>query len=265
MTKFRDTLVVGAALILGTVSTAGAADLYRGGGSMKDTYMPAIASSPVWYVRVDGGIAKYDAPMMVLTSETGFQQDLVNTSIGRQWAIGGGVGIYRGNFRIEGTIEHRFKADVKGDALIGFDCPCTGPTNVLVTGKNHIESTVYLANFYYDFNRDGRFNPYIGAGLGVARNRVSAGSFTSGDGSVSGTIEGHSNTHVAGALMAGVDVKLRDRLHFDAGYRFLYLGEAATGPTVITSTKAVVPVAKDPTIEQLHAHEFRFGLRYDIQ
>lgn len=263
MTKFRDTLIVGAALILGTMSTAGAADLH--GGSIKDGYMPAIAATPVWYLRIDGGIAAYDKPAMTLTSETGYQQDLTSTSIGRQWAIGGGVGIYRGNFRLEGAIEHRFKADVKGDFLVAYGCPCGGPSNISVTGKNQLESTVYLANFYYDFNREGRFNPYVGAGLGVVSHHVSAGSFTSGDGSVSGTIGGHNSTNVAGALMAGVDVKVRDRLHFDAGYRFLYLGHTSTGATVITSNRVTVPVGSDPTIEQIHAHEFRFGLRYDIQ
>lgn len=49
-------------------------------------------------------------------------------------------------------------------------------------------------------------------------------------------------------------------LYLDVGYRFLYLGEVATGPIVTT-----VPIAEDPTVESLIAHEFRVGLRYDFR
>ena len=66
-------------------------------------------------------------------------------------------------------------------------------------------------------------------------------------------------------------IKLRDRLSFDAGYRFLYLGEAQTGPVNATYTAPVAgghagagTVSQDPLVEDIHAHQFRLGLRYDI-
>ena len=266
MTKFRDTILVGAALILGTVATASAADLNR--GSLKDgSYMPAIAQSPTveraWYVRLDGGIASYDRPTMVLTELSGNTQEVIETSIDRQWSLGGGIGAYFGrSARVDATIERRFKTDVKG-TFLAFDpnsctlCP--------VHGSNSLQSTVLMANFYYDFNRGSHFTPYVGVGLGAVRHEVGAGRFSSGDGKLFGTIDGNSSWHAAGALMAGVDVKMRDRLHLDAGYRFLYLGHTSTGATTQTSAKVYVPVAQDPTIEQIHAHEFRLGLRSDIQ
>ena len=80
---------------------------------------------------------------------------------------------------------------------------------------------------------------------------------------VTGTIESGSSTHVAGALMTGVSFQLRERMNIDAGYRFLYLGETATGAVRDNTGGALI--AADPTIEQIHAHEFRVGLRYDFR
>jgi opacity protein-like surface antigen len=262
MTKIRDTLLVGAALILGT-ATAGAADL---NGSLKDRYAPGLAStptiSPTWYLRVDGGFAQYDRPTMVLDGVL----DLTDTSIDRQWMVGGGVGAYVGHGgRVDFTVERRFSTKVGGDFL--FDLG--GPNQSSVRTSNDLQSTLLLANFYYDFNRGSRFTPYIGVGIGAVHHNVEAGTFSSTCGCVQGTIDSYKNWHVAGAVMAGVDIKLRDRLHFDAGYRFLYLGETSTGaarPTFVANGgQADIPINRDPTIEQIHAHEFRFGLRYDIQ
>ena len=61
--------------------------------------------------------------------------------------------------------------------------------------------------------------------------------------------------------MTGFTVPLRDRLTFDAGYRFLYLGHAKTGDIMNTQFAAS---GGPSTIEELHAHEFRIGLRMDL-
>jgi opacity protein-like surface antigen len=197
----------------------------------------------------------------VLTESGGYTQDLTDTKISRQWSLGGGIGAYFGHAaRFDATYERRFKADVSGTFLFDHG----GANQASVRGTNQLDSAVLLANFYYDFNRGSRFNPYLGVGLGAVHHNVGAGTFSSSSG-VTGTIDGNSSWHAAGALMAGLDLKLRDRLHLDAGYRFLYLGHTSTGATKVTINRVVMPIAQDPTIEQIHAHEFRVGLRYDIQ
>lgn len=269
MTRLRNTLLAGAALILAPAAGAGAADL--NGGSLKDNYVPVqtITSAPRWYVRVDGGIAFFDRPFMSITDSSGYTQDLTDTRIDRQWSVGGGVGAYIGrSARFDITAEHRFNTDVNGTFV--YTDAGTG-TAYSVRSTNTLRSTLLLANVYYDFNRGSHFSPYLGVGLGAVYHEVGAGSFSSACGCATGTIDGNSNWHVAGALMAGADFKLRDRLHLDAGYRFLYLGHTSTGATRAnfsapgSGTTTPIPVAQDPTIEQLHAHEFRLGLRYDIQ
>jgi len=50
------------------------------------------------------------------------------------------------------------------------------------------------------------------------------------------------------------------RLYFDIGYRFLYLGDASTGHAV-----GVAAPTPGPRLEDITAHEFRIGLRYDLR
>jgi opacity protein-like surface antigen len=65
--------------------------------------------------------------------------------------------------------------------------------------------------------------------------------------------------------MAGLTYQLRERMSIDAGYRFMYLGQTATGAVKDTVSTNTVTIAPDPTVEQIHAHEFRVGLRYDFR
>ena len=65
--------------------------------------------------------------------------------------------------------------------------------------------------------------------------------------------------------MAGVSVALLDRLKLDVGYRFLYLGQTTTGELNVTTAGGNAVTSNDPTLEDLHAHEVKFGLRYDLQ
>ena len=256
----RAHVLVSAALVLGSAHGALAADLY--GGSMKDgpSYAPMAPASPSWYLRLDGNYGAFDTPAI---SEDGIW-DLTDTSIGNTWGIGGGAGAYFGHgFRGDITVEHNFDADVAATQADGA-ATLPGVRNF------SLSSTYALANLYYDFDMGGRFTPYIGAGLGVTKNTTGAGTVTDLCGCLTGTIAGGEETHAAGAVMAGVSIKLRERLSLDAGYRFLYLGEVATGPVNATFTAAHggsaagSTVSNDPLVDEIHEHEFRFGLRYDI-
>jgi opacity protein-like surface antigen len=273
MAFMRATLLIGAALVLGSAEGTLAADLGSyGGGSMKDApmAMPYAASGPSWYVRADGGYSGFDTPAMM---EHGIYE-LTETAIDSTWSAGGGIGHYFGNgFRGDLTWDHRFEADAQGTLADHY---------ANLEGVRHfgIKSDVFLANMYYDFDAGSRFSPYLGIGLGVTRNKTTAGTVES-CGCTTGTIDAGSDTHVAGAAMAGFSVKLRGGeqqaggfkdspmtvstgrgLYLDVGYRFLYLGGVETGAVVSTTSTATV--AEDPKVEDIHAHEFRFGVRYDI-
>ncbi len=273
MASTRASLLISAALVLGSAGGALAADLGNyGGGSMKDGPMPMYqASGPSWYVRADGGYSAFDEPTL---TEAGIYT-LTDEGIDSTWSAGGGVGRYFGNgFRADLTWDHRFEADVQGNLP---------DHKASLEGVRHfgLESDVFLANMYYDMDFGSRFTPYVGMGLGFTRNKTNEGTVET-CGCTSATIDAGSNTHVAGAAMAGFTMKLRGGdqqvqgsfkdgpmtvnsgrgLYLDVGYRFLYLGSVETG--AIVHTGGGTTVAEDPTVEDIHAHELRFGLRYDI-
>jgi opacity protein-like surface antigen len=136
-----------------------------------------------------------------------------------------------------------------------------------------VKSNVALFNVYYDIDAHARIKPYVGVGLGFSRNTTSDGSIDIVPACVApatcvATFEGRSQYSAAGALMAGFTAKLHDRLSLDAGYRFLYLGDAHTSDVTITRTPVVpgAPTASpDPIVHDLTAHEVRVGLRWDLR
>jgi opacity protein-like surface antigen len=282
MISLRKAIVLGAALLAGSVTGASAADLggYRG-GSMKDSgYAPqAVQSSgPAWYFRLDGGRTSFDTPYML---EDGVAE-LTNTHMSKAWTLGGGIGYYfNSHVRGDLTYTRMFNSNVSGyrfdqsqlnynAAVPGSgDCEATAGVQASCAGTRSfgLKSDVYLANLYYDIDCRCGFTPYVGAGLGFVRHNTSNGHITdtvNGQG-VTGTIDAASSTHVAGALMAGLTYQIRERMSIDAGYRFLYLGQTATGAVKDTFSTNTVVIAPDPTVEQIHAHEFRVGLRYDFR
>jgi opacity protein-like surface antigen len=248
-------IVAGAALLVAG-ATGASADYYRG---MKD--MPAIVAQPAsWYVRGDYSYAWQNTGD--LNRATG---PFESHSIDNTWAVGGGIGYYFGRgVRGDITYEYRGAADVHGGttATTDFD----------------IQTSLLLANLYYDFRPYERFTPYIGIGVGAAHHRTSGGSIVTACG---GTCDfgSDSNWTAAGALMAGFSfridrghrapVSIKDgpvaiaepgRLHIDVGYRFLYLGDAHAGNAI-----AVAPPTPGPRVDDITAHEIRIGLRWDIR
>jgi opacity protein-like surface antigen len=272
MTFIRSAFICGALAGFGAFASAKAADLGGYRGSIKDD-VPALVSLSAarFYARIDGSYASYDAP--AITEDHQF--DLINRSIGNNWALGGGIGYYfNKNIRADITYERRFEADVEGGLPVGSTLPGTR--------KFGLTSDLVLLNAYYDFDVRGRFTPYVGAGIGWVSHETKAGT-VSNDCGCTGTIDKGEGNDIAAALMAGVAVNLTNRgapagsgeghgeaarnFYLDIGYRFLYLGEAATGPVranVTTPAPATI-VSADPTVSDIHAHEFRVGLRYDFR
>jgi opacity protein-like surface antigen len=264
----RSLIALGVLLALGLAGPAAAADLYD--GSIKDQYMPVQAGGPMsWYIRGDVGYVAYDDPTVTQSGRF----DLNGTAIEDTWSIGLGVGRYFSpNVRGDITYSYLFESDVTG--TVGSASGSSYPG----VHRFGLSSHVVLANLYYDFDRGSRFTPYLGVGLGATYNKTSSGT-TVGGCACNGEIEDNGNWSVAGAFMAGfsinfgsrasyagsikdapVEYDTRGRWNLDAGYRYLYLGEARTGN--ITGGGGTVTGDK---AEDIFAHEFRVGLRYDIR
>lgn len=266
MFNARKVLILGAALVLGSALSASAADL----GGLKDEPVaePVATGSSGWYIRADGGYAWYANPSIEL--DQGFTAH--NTKMDGAWSVGGGIGRYFGNgFRGDVTVDYLFDADINSTF-----CGCDGTAH---NAQFDFSSTVVLANLYYDFNRGGRFVPYIGGGIGFAHNETGSGTVTDECG-CEGSIAKGSTNNFAAAAMAGISWKIRggetryvgglkdepvavssgNALYLDVGYRFLYLGDVKTGDIAWESSSATV----DPDVKNVTAHQIRIGLRYDL-
>ena len=259
-------VLLSAALVLGSALTASAADLGEYGLKDAPIMEPMPRASAGWYIRADGGYNWFGSPSMSFSG-----REVGDTSQDGAWSVGGGIGRYFGRgFRGDITIDHIFDSTTESSLFYS-------PGNLVGTARFDLSSTVVLANLYYDFNRGGRFVPYIGAGIGFAHNSTSGGTFEQCG--CTSEFDGRSTNNFAAAAMAGVSWRIRggqttyvgggmkdepvavssgNALYLDLGYRFLYLGDAQTasfnGDGVISSEK----------VNDITAHQLRVGLRYDL-
>ena len=253
MATLRGTLLACATLAFGAAS-AQAADLggRHAGYGMKD-YAPMIHAKRSWYIRGDASYAFHDDPFLIEDSTT----NLTQSSYDGTWSFGGGIGKnFTSNIRGDVTVEYRTETDIEGRSS----------QNMAGVRSFGIESTLVMANLYYDFGNRDTFSPYLGVGLGAIRHDVSGGTVPGG------TIAGHDNWDTAAALMAGMTFNVSrvarrgaratggKHLHLDVGYRFLYMGETETGRLTDGFNSA-----REVVVEDMHAHEIRLGLRYEFR
>lgn len=125
------------------------------------------------------------------------------------------------------------KSAVSGDLAAGYDfgngvrlegaysrLNSNLKTSGSLSGKSSALNA-FMVNGYYDFNREGRFQPYLGAGIGWAS--VDAGGLRVGNPSV--LLSGDKNV-AAGQLMGGIGYRLSDNLVIDGGVRVLRTNDA---------------------------------------
>ncbi len=202
-------------------------------GSIKDD-VSYDAPERKWYLRGDFGIGFNSDPDFTDSAAATFFRDDADES----WSIGGGIGYHlmRG-FRMDLTLDYRMNEDLYSQ----LPPPATLP---LAAFTGDLDTLVGLANFYYDFDMGHRITPYVGVGVGFAHHDIS------------GDDTSDSDTSFAWALMAGVDIDLRDRWKLDIGYRYLDMGDG-------DFTDKKTP-GRYFVIDDLESHEIRVGLRYSF-
>ena len=148
----------------------------------------ADAQDANWYVRGDLGGA--------------FQGEVDGTpkvKADNGWAGAIGAGREFGNgLRAEGELVY-LKSDLKGSA--GGDAKTLGG----------------FANLYYDFNRGGQFQPFVGGGVGFAQVKVD------------NALVDDDDTGFAYQAKAGVSYKINDKWTGEVAYRYLGVTDVSLG------------------------------------
>lgn len=154
--------------------------------------------------------------------------------------------------------------------------------------RTELGSYMLMANAFYDFEGYRGFRPYVGAGIGlvvhslnrdyseraVCRDRVEFYEDEFGDVQSQSTqgncVLPESDVSTSGgddttgfglglSLMAGVGWEIRDGLHWDIGYRYVYQDGSVALVADTFNGESIVKV------EGRHDHEIRTGIRFDIQ
>jgi len=171
-------------------------------------------------------------------------------------------------------VGYRINSWLRAEALLSWrpDMDFSGQSNFLgAAGSNQpVSGTVSsLAGFgvgYVDLPRMGNVRPFLGAGLGVARNRMGAMNygFPNLSATATTTTPSGSNTDLAYLLTAGFSVPLGDRFDLDLAYRFTDLGQLQTdaGPATVVRSSGTRSIDIGSTKANLQSHGVMLSLRY---
>ena len=150
--------------------------------------------------------------------------DLFPTSTGNSVFLGAGVG-----YRLSPMVRADLTVDYLTPAKVNGQSTGAAPS----TASADLDSLVGLLNGYFDLagafpDRFGRLQPYISAGIGIARNHLGT---TTGLSPLIGpfTLESASHTNFAWAVGAGVGLALTSQLTLDLGYKYLDTDEVRNG------------------------------------
>ncbi|WP_316860628.1 porin family protein [uncultured Cohaesibacter sp.] len=210
-----------------------------------------IAIGSGWYLRGDMGLSAYTGGKGSWVNAYGTKVKFHDGDIENGWLAGVGVGYYFDeHFRADLTADYHSKVKYKAKA------PCLDPCNHALDDSSEttdFSAWTLMLNGYYDLTTWGAITPYVGAGAGLAYVRAS--DYTSTSGYVFGD---DGKTNFAWNLMAGAAFDVSDNLKLDANYRFMSFGKAQSDVPTSNSTE------NPAKYEDLYAHQFRVGLRYDL-
>jgi opacity protein-like surface antigen len=170
---------------------------------------------------------------------TGTQPGTLN-NIDGSLVIGAGVG-------------YRFTSGLRGDVTLAYrGLYGLNDSTFEADYSARITSTTLMVNGYYDFTAGG-VRPYVGAGIGWARNETDPliQDFRLG---FANTFSGATTDNTAVTLMVGVGIPYSGGM-LDIGYRYVDLGKFETG------TAAAFGITGGQT-GKLTAQEITFGFRF---
>lgn len=172
-----------------------------------------------------------------------------------------GMGLPIGRTRLEYLLEYRPKFDFEGQS--------TWNTSIQEATARNISSLASMVVGYVDFNHkstsdEGKVVPFIGAGIGIARNKMN--DFQIRFKNTTTTIPGTNKTNEAWMLTAGIGYKIDIKTTLDLAWQYTDLGSLYTGKGMgqvnsNTTGDILNTWTQLPTVARLKGHGFRLSLR----
>lgn len=271
MTKLRTSTLLAAAVILGSAAGASAADL-----PIIEEPVPVPVVHSGWYLRGDIGVsvskdmalhhADVTAAGGSFIAASGDTSAFAGIGLGysfNRWARVDLTGEFRTSMNFKATDEYRFDCDAAG--LTGVGSCGTGGT---ITRNNmwmgSIDSWVVMLNGYADFG-DVFYgiSPFVGAGIGFAHHRIhGVGDFDPSDLGGGGIASENSDWDFAWALHAGLAYDVNERLTLEVAYRYLDMGEIASGS--LCSLPSCFATGAALEVKDMTSHDIKMGMRWNF-
>jgi opacity protein-like surface antigen len=245
MAKLKAVILAGgaalAASLLAMPNLAIAADLLPPPPALEPAPPLAAPEFGGWYLRGDTGLGMQTGAKSIAISPNpliGAPADAFNTFYNPTTSAAGlfdvGVGYQINNWlRMDVTAEYRGGSHFQVLEQVGV--PSTS-SQFADFYRGSLSSMVGMVNGYVDVGTWYGITPYVGGGVGVARNTLSGVTDTGfaypGNGGgfpTGGFLDDGSKTNFAWAVMAGLGFNVTQNLKLDLGYRYLNLGKFTSG------------------------------------
>lgn len=176
---------------------------------------------------------------------------------------------------LDGAVGYRFTSWLRAEALLSWrpQLQFDGRSNFLGAGPGQsvsgsVSSLAGFAVAYVDLPRIGGVRPFLGAGIGAARNRLEGLEFRfptiAADATTATT--GGSSSGLATLLTAGIAVPLSKRLSLDLAYRFTDLGTVTgrSGKATVVRPRGTRSLTIAGTETDLQTQGLQMSLRYSF-
>lgn len=253
-----------------TISLAGATALLSTAAFAADLSPPPLMMPPApivesgWYLRGDIGMSNQQfsglshpgfagAPQFTFLDKGGFDSaPFFLIGVGYQW-----------NSWLRFDVTGEYRGGASFHALDRFLNGSTFNTNQYSANKTE---WVVLANAYLDLGTWWCVTPFIGAGVGFARNQIDHFRDLNVIAGGGGWADTGTTTGLAWALHAGATYKVTSNFGVELAYRYLNLGDAKTGTLVnldptFVSGNPLAPV----TFKSIYSHDIMLGVRWNLQ
>ena len=264
MGRVKMTMIAGTAAIMSTA--AAAADLPPVYAPVR---APVVEEFSGWYLRGDIGFSNQRVGSLfnnqVNNSTPGITLVNIDKSFDAASLFGLGIGFQFNNWlRFDVTGEFRSRANFHGLDVVTVAGIGSQP-DVYSASKSE---WLVLANVYADLGTWWCLTPFVGAGVGFARNTIH--SFVDFATNVApdpasgstGFAREASKWDFAWALHAGLAYRATPGLTIELAYRYVNLGDALTGDLVsFDGTQNLGPMH----FRDLTSHDVKLGVRWSLQ